>query len=587
MIANTELLEALPIAVYVADREGRLTYYNAAAAALWGYRPEAGSRWCGAWRLYWPDGRPMPHGDCPMAVTLKTGQMQSGDVVAERPDGSRVPVVAHPSLLRDGAGRITGAINLLIDVADRKQGEIDSARLAAIVSSSDDAIVGKALNGRVTSWNAAAARIFGYSAEEMIGQSILRIIPPELHPEEAEILARLRRGERIEHFDTVRVTRDGRRIDVSLTVSPIRDASGRVVGASKVARDVTERKRGEAMQRLLFDELNHRVKNTLAMIQAIAGQSLRRAASPEAFVASFNGRVQALARAHDVLVQGALAGADMAELVREQVVLGADEARIACGGPPVVLEPRIAVQLALVLHELATNARKHGALAGSGRLTVAWRIEPDRRELLLDWRECGVPRTGAPGAPGFGTTLIRRTLQANGGAATLEYGADGIHCVLRLPLPEEPATLPPAPAPAGAPAAEGRSSLQGRRILVVEDEPLVALEIEADLVTAGAVVIGPASTLEAAAGLIAEGRSEAAVLDANLAGLPVGALAAALARQGVPFVFATGYGHDGLPEGFRDRPVLYKPFEADQLLQMVRSLLAELPLRDASRVRPE
>ena len=168
----------------------------------------------------------------------------------------------------------------------------------------------------------------------MIGQPILRIIPPELHDEEVEILARLRRGERIEHFDTVRLAKDGRRVDISLAVSPIRDSSGRVTGASKVARDVTERKEAEKLQRLLVDELNHRVKNTLATVQAIASHSLRRARNSEDFVSSFTGRVQALARAHHLLTERTWRGADVADLVREQVVLGVVESnRVAFSGP--------------------------------------------------------------------------------------------------------------------------------------------------------------------------------------------------------------------------------------------------------------
>src|SRR5690606_1667187 len=139
-----------------------------------------------------------------------------------------------------------------------------------------------------TSWNASATRLFGWAPEEAIGRSITLIVPRELHDEERDILSRLQRGERIDHVDTVRVAKDGRRIDVSLTVSPLRDRTGTVVGASKTARDISERKQSEELQRLLFDELNHRVKNTLATIQAIAGQSLRSAASPRDFVAAFS-----------------------------------------------------------------------------------------------------------------------------------------------------------------------------------------------------------------------------------------------------------------------------------------------------------
>src|ERR1051326_8113496 len=275
---GTELLEALPIAVYTTDADGRITYYNDAAAELWGHRPELGSsKWCGSWKIFWPDGRPLPHDQCPMAITLKTGEPVRGvEAIAERPDGTRVNFLPYPTPLRDASGRLTGAINLLMDITERHANEVHAARLAAIVATSDDAIVSKTLEGLVTSWNAAATRLFGYAPEEMIGQSIKRIIPPELHAEEDGILAQLRRGEHIDHYETVRVAKDGRRIDVSLCVSPLRDKSGKVIGASKIARDIAERKQAEMLQRLLVQELNHRVKNTLATIQAIANQSIDR-----------------------------------------------------------------------------------------------------------------------------------------------------------------------------------------------------------------------------------------------------------------------------------------------------------------------
>ena len=295
MITGTELLEALPVAVYTTDAEGRITFYNRAAAELWGHHPELGSsQWCGSWRLYWSNGRPLPHNECPMAIALKEGrEVRDVEAIVERPDGTRVRFRPYPTPLRDPSGQLVGAINLLMDVTERHDADMESARLAAIGVSSDDAIISKTLEGRITSWNASATRIFGYDANEMIGDSILRIIPPELHGEEREILARLQRGERIEHYETVRVAKDGRRVDVSLTVSPLRDRSGKVVGASKVGRDITDRKRAEKLQRVLTDELAHRVKNTLATVQAIANQSLVRAKSPTDFVSSFAGRIHA------------------------------------------------------------------------------------------------------------------------------------------------------------------------------------------------------------------------------------------------------------------------------------------------------
>ena len=354
---TAELLEALPVPVYTTDAQGRITFYNQAAADLWGRRPQLGTdEWCGSWRIWWPDGRRLRHDQCPMAVALKEGRPIRGvEAVAERPDGTRVHFLPFPTPLHDASGRVTGAINLLMDITDRCRAEQESAHLAAIVASSDDAIVTKTLEGRITSWNAGATRIFGYEAAEMVGQPITRIIPPESQDEEQQILARLKRGEHIHHYETVRIAKDGRRVDISLTVSPLRDRFGNVVGASKIARDITERKEAERLQRLLMEELSHRIKNTLATTQAIASQSLHRAKSPSDFVASFSGRVQALARAHELLTQTNLQGAEIKELVHEQVLLGGADGRISCSGPVLMLDAQAAVHVSLVLHELVTR----------------------------------------------------------------------------------------------------------------------------------------------------------------------------------------------------------------------------------------
>lgn len=580
MIEGTTLLQALPVAVYATDADGRITFFNEAAAEFWGHRPEVGvSLWCGSFKLFHIDGRPMAHDECPMAVCLLEGVPVRGvEAVAERPDGTRVPFTPFPTPLRDSDGRLVGAVNLLVDTTERGERDVESARLAAIVAGSADAIVSKTLDGIVTSWNAGATRIFGYDAEEMIGSPITTIIPAHLLDEEADILSRLRRGEWIEHFDTVRVAKDGRLVDVSLTVSPLRDRFGNIVGASKVARDVTERKRAEELQNLLFEELNHRVKNTLATIQAIAGQSLRRASSPGAFVSSFNGRVQALARAHDLLVQGKMQGASMAEVVREQV-LPNEDARISVDGPLVMLDARGAVQLALVLHELATNARRHGALSvPDGRLSINWHTEThDGADLVVRWQETGVADVTAPSSQGFGSQLIERTLEANGGEASTHYNAGGITCDIRLPLPDASARdriTAVAAHEGGTGSAEGGgSSMNGKRILLIEDEALVALEIESDLLAEGCIVVGPAGNIASAQRLIAESEIDAALVDANLAGRPVDELAVALTRKGIPFAFATGYGRDGLPREFRDAIVLSKPFSREQMLATVQQLL--------------
>ncbi len=215
------------------------------------------------------------------------------------------------------------------------------------------------------------------------------------------------------------MAKDGRRIDISITVSPLRNAAGEIVGASKVARDITEKKAAEKLQQLLLEELNHRVKNTLATVQAIATQSLGRAKSQKDFVTSFSGRLQALAKMHTLLVQKSMRGTELAELVGSQVRLGSnDEDRVSANGPFLFLGAQEAGHLGMVLHELATNARKYGALSvASGRLAVTWEVRSNgSRKLLLTWTESGGPKVRAPEARGFGMTLIEQTVRVHGGA---------------------------------------------------------------------------------------------------------------------------------------------------------------------------
>jgi PAS domain S-box-containing protein len=270
------LLLALPAAVYTTDREGRITLFNDQAAELWGRRPDIGKDlWCGSWRIFRPDGTPLQHGQCPMAVALHEGRSVHGEeIVIERPDGTRVCVLPYPEPLRDAAGEIVGAVNMLVDITDRKRAEEARYRLAAIVESSDDAIVTKSLDGTITSWNKGAERIFGYSAAEIVGRPVTILAAPESSDDPLGILERIRQGERVENYETLRRTKDGRNIFVSLAVSPIRDAAGRIIGASKIARDITEQKRLEEELRDRTRQLSEadRRKNEFL---AILGHELR------------------------------------------------------------------------------------------------------------------------------------------------------------------------------------------------------------------------------------------------------------------------------------------------------------------------
>ena len=267
-----EMIDALPAAIYTTDAEGRLTHFNPAAVRFSGRTPQLGTdQWCVSWKLYYPDGRPMPHDECPMAITLKQGRIIEGaEAIAELPDGTRRWFTPYPTAVRDDQGRIIGGINMLVDITERKEAERVTRLLAAIVDSSDDAILSKTLDGTITSWNKSAERLFGYTDKEAIGQRITLIVPWERRAEEEDILRRLARGERVDHFETIRRRKDGSTFDVSLTISPLVDSAGHVIGASNVARDITEQKRIERELRESEERFRAIVETTPECVKLVA-----------------------------------------------------------------------------------------------------------------------------------------------------------------------------------------------------------------------------------------------------------------------------------------------------------------------------
>jgi PAS domain S-box-containing protein len=270
-----DLIQALPAAVYTCDGQGRIALYNKAAVALWGREPEIGKDlWCGSWKIYRPDGAPLPLDQCPMAVTLRTGHAIRGEeIIIERADGTRRYVIPYPEPMLNDEGVVLGAVNMLMDISDRKEAEKAIANLAAIVTSSDDAIIGKDLHGIVTSWNHSAERLFGYTATEMIGQPVSRLIPPERIDEESDILERITQGKSVVHYETVRRRKDGAELTISLSVSPV-FVEGRIIGASKIARDITEQKRAkEALEER--DRALTRVNETLKKQTAALAEANR------------------------------------------------------------------------------------------------------------------------------------------------------------------------------------------------------------------------------------------------------------------------------------------------------------------------
>ncbi len=314
-----------------------------------------------------------------------------------------------------------------------------AARLAAIIDSSFDAIVAKDLNSIITDWNPAAERMFGYSAEEAIGRPITMLIPPELQDEEANIIRRVRANERVDSFETIRLRKDGSRIHVSLTVSPIRDSEGRVVGASKIARDITEARENERRIRLLLREINHRVKNQYAVILSMIRETGLRSISIEEFQQKIRTRITGLAASNDLLVRTQWTGSTLAEVIAEQLAPFGHEHLVSVGGPLISIGAPAVQNIGMAFHELGTNSAKYGVLSGrEGKVSISWSVDKagPEPEVTLTWDEhFDVPLAEEPGtSTGFGTVVLQRIAPMSlSGRATTSRSRSGVQWTLMAP----------------------------------------------------------------------------------------------------------------------------------------------------------
>jgi PAS domain S-box-containing protein len=357
-----------------------------------------------------------------------------------KPDGKVSWLSGYGRVLdRQADGKAHHLINVATDITERKQveaalGESEQRlrSLASIVESSDDAIVSKNLDGIITSWNSGAERIFGYTAKEAVGQPITIVIPQDRLDEERTILTRIRRGERIDHFETVRQRKHGSLIVVSVTVSPVKNADGKIIGASKIARDITEQKRAQEQIATLAREAEHRSKNLLATVQATV--SLSQSDTPEGLKRAIEGRILALANVHSLFVKTRWIGAELSTIATQELspYSETDIGRVQIDGPQVLLEPNAAQIVAITLHELATNAAKYGALSvPNGQIGLKWLHESDGR-LTLHWSEIGGPAVKTPTHQGFGTRIIERIIGQLKGKARFDWHADGLVCEITL-----------------------------------------------------------------------------------------------------------------------------------------------------------
>lgn len=306
--------------------------------------------------------------------------------------------------------------------------------LASIVENSDDAIITQSLDGIIISWNKAAERVFGYTAEETLGKSVTILIPAERQNEGPAMLERLRRGEHIDQYETIRQRKDGSLIDISLTVSPVKNAQGDVVGASKIARDITDRKRNDEYVAMLAREAEHRTKNILTTVQATV--SLSHADTADGLKRAIEGRIKALAKLHDLFVKSRWTGAELSSIAAQELApyVEAGEPRARIDGPQVLLVPNAAQAIGVTLHELATNAAKYGALSvPDGHVEVTWSCATDGR-LLLRWTESGGPPPARkPTRKGFGTSVIQRMIRHQlKGEIHFDWRAEGLACAIVL-----------------------------------------------------------------------------------------------------------------------------------------------------------
>jgi PAS domain S-box-containing protein len=433
----------------------------------------------------------------------------------------------------------------------------------------------------VLTMSACAGEITGLSVGEQPARGGLTLSEP-IHPDDRpDYLAR--RADNLERggpykfeFRFIRPN-DGRIVWLRISGVVVR-RDGVALCAVGIVQDITALRTEEDQRMALMAELDHRVKNTLAAVQALAWQTAKRTTSLDAFMQAFAGRLKAMGSASELLTAARWRGAAVEHLAAAE--LGAlSPNQTSWDGPELFLTPRGANALSLALHELAANAVKYGALStDAGHVDVRWRWLTDGG-FELKWTETGGPTVGQPARHGFGSTLLQQvTGRELNGEASIEYRPAGVQVTLkagRAAVAPRPETLPETPTPRpieNQPTAVRPSGLAGARVLIVEDAVLLALELELGLSDAGAQVIGPAYELDEAMALLDQ-PMDAAVLDANLNGLSIRPVAQALTDRGVPFIFATGYGEVGGAPAEFDVPVIRKPYDVTQVAAAVEALL--------------
>lgn len=456
---------------------------------------------------------------------------------------------------------------------DRTQGYLQVAQVMLLVLDE---------HGVVETINRKGAEILGYAdPSELIGRDWFETaVAPANRATLRGVFARLMAGEidEIREYENHVLRADGSERLIAWRNSVLRDENGRIVGSLSSGEDVTEQREAEARERLLAQEVDHRAKNLLAVVQSVV--QLTRGEDIRDFKDAVTGRIQSLARTHGLLAAARWEGADLKQIVSDELApySRGDEGRVRVDGPALHLTPAAAQALALVIHELATNAAKYGALSRpSGSVSVNW--SNMTKGVVLEWIESGGPETSPPSRRGFGSIVLQTSVERQlRGAVSLDWRPEGLACRLEVPAAEVLASVRKPQGSGGAARDDRRSPpprAEGRRILVLEDEALIAAQLEQVLASAGYEVIGPAARVPEAFDRFYSDRPDAALLDINLAGDRSFPLAELLRDKGVPFALCTGYGEAAIvPPELRDAPLIVKPFDPDELVRAVGALLA-------------
>jgi len=452
---SDSILELLPIATFICDAKGTILQYNRHAVAVWGGVPAPGQtheQFRQNIRFLELDGTPVARSL--VAEVLATGTpVRDVERIVEHADGSRLIVSLNIDPLRNAKGEIVGAVNCFLDITERKRATaaFEKSRLLALeqeqrlAATYEHAAIGIseiAPDGQFLRVNEAICTITGYSREDLLANKLFTHTHPDDVDADREAFRKQVAGE-LEFYSVEKrfIRKDGRPIWISVRSSSVRGADGKLLYVVRVVQDVTERKAAEQRQKLLMDELNHRVKNTLATVQSLASQTARAAQTPTAFRERFEGRLIALSKAHDQLTIHHWESADLRELLSGSLApyAAAGPDRVVLRGEDVVLRPRAVLTLAMAMHELTTNAAKYGALSvPGGRIEIHWqpvRIDNRHPILRIDWRERAGPPVQGPAERGFGSKLIEGSIAAElGGTARLVFEPQGLHCEIEIPL---------------------------------------------------------------------------------------------------------------------------------------------------------